>query len=121
MWKYGCLDVKRTHVEDRAHERLLKIARDYQETLIEDEIKEKILELMKTSKSRNERGIDRETRLPKYFLTGRLPDYRNIWVMLCIVEDVENKNRMIKTVWSGSEVKKPGSKNKLGRRKRIER
>ncbi|KKN26582.1 hypothetical protein LCGC14_0873200 [marine sediment metagenome] len=120
MWKYGCLDVKRTHVEDRVHERLLKIARDYQETLVEDEIKEKILELMKTSKNRNERGIDRATKLPKYFLTGMLPDSRNIWVMLCIVEDEENKNRMIKTVWSGSEVKKPESKITFGRRKRFE-
>ncbi len=119
MWNVHCLDIKKTHVEEMAHDRLLKTAREYQETLTEEEAKERILKLMGTCKSRIDKGIDRETKLPKYFLYGRLPDSRNIWVRLCVVEDEKRKNRMIKTLWTDAEERTP-KLEKRGRRKRFD-
>ena len=95
-----------------AHDRLLKAAREYQETLTEDEAKEKVLEIMKTSENKDLAGVDEVTNLPKYFIYERLPGSRNIWVKLCIVEDEKKKVRMIKTLWIDSEERIPKPKRK---------
>ncbi len=117
MWNVGCLTIRRTHVEERAHDRLLRTARDYQETLTEDEAKEKVLEIMKTSDNKDRAGVDEDTHLPKYFIYERLPGSRNIWVKLCIVEDEKKKLRMIKTLWTNSEERTPKSKRKSKRKR----
>ena len=112
MWDVGCLEISESHVIERSHDRLLKTARDYLETLSEDDAKDKVLEIMKTSKNKDFAGIDRETKLPKYFIYERLPGSRNIWVTLCIVEDDKKKIRRIKTLWTVSEERKPKEERK---------
>lgn len=115
MWDVGCLEISESHVIEKAHDRLLKTARDYQETLTEDEAKEKVLEIMKTSKKKDHAGVDRQTKLPKYFIYERLSGSSNIWVTLCIVEDEKKKIRRIKTLWTVSEERKPKKEKKKKR------
>ncbi len=119
MWNVYCLDIKKTHVEEMAHDRLLKAAREYQETLTEDEAKEKVLQIMKTSQKKSFIKVCEDTNLPKYFIYERLPGSKNIWVKLCIVEDEKRKIRMIKTLWTDSEARTP-KPEKRSRRKRFD-
>jgi transcription termination factor NusB len=107
MWNATCLESQQTHVERRARERLLHVARIYQESLTEEEAKQKILEIMKSCTVKDYRGIDLETSLPKYKIRKHLPDSRNIFVILIIVEDNENKTRKIKTLYTNYDELEP--------------
>lgn len=98
MWKVECLEMKKAHVELRARERLLNAARAFQETITEEEAKQKVLELLKVCSTKDFRGIDPKTNLPKYFVRKILSGSINLSVIICYVEDDETKTRKIKTL-----------------------
>jgi len=98
MWQVGCLESSQTHVEEKTRDRLLKAARDMQESITMEEAKEKVLEIMRRCDNKDSLNIDPQTNLEKYWLRELLPGSQNIWLDLCIIEDKTNNTRKIKTL-----------------------
>ena len=99
MWNATCCEKYQRHVEERASDRIINYSRILNESHTEAEIKEKILNLMRTSENKHYIEMDKETNLPKYYLTEYLSNSR-IKVYLCVIEDKQKKERKIKTLFT---------------------
>jgi len=109
MWNASCFKNAKEHVEMRARQRIIHYSRTiYNEILTEKDVKEKILDIMRTSSHKDFIEIDKESALPKYKLRDVLPKSK-ISVCLYIIEDEKNKERKIKTLLTDWEEKFPNN------------
>ena len=100
MWIAKCHSGSELHVERMARERIIFNLRNIHNIILsEEEVKEKILDLLKISTQKEQIKSDKDSNVPKYKLYGTFPD-TNIIVCLYIIEYEEAQIREIKTVIS---------------------
>ncbi len=98
MWHAKCHSGSELHVEQRARERIIIYLRNLHKIILsEEEVKEKVLELLKTSSKKEQIESDKDTHIPKYKLYGILPG-TNLTICLYILEYKEDLRREVKTI-----------------------
>lgn len=97
-WNASCYEPLLTHVEERT-ERVMRDARLYKEHITPEDLKRKILDILRESKNVNYMGIDRDTSLPKCSIRKVLPNSK-ISLVLILIEDKQRKERKLKTLWT---------------------
>jgi len=111
MWTTSCFEYENDifHIEERAW-RIIQRAREIGVIYSQEELKEEILELMKLFSVYEDEGLDLETSLPKKIAKVHLSK-AEFPVFLVIVEDIEQKIRMLKTFWTDRELIRNGKED----------
>ncbi len=99
MWNVRCPNnpKDKVHVEKRARERIIRPLRNYHIYLNEQEVKEKIIFILKTSNSKKKMPYDYGSTIPKYKFFELLPDTA-LEVFFVILEYEDENVREIKTI-----------------------
>lgn len=98
MWYGKCHSGSKLHVEEMARERIIIHLRNFHNIILsEEEVKEKVIELLKTSSKKDQIEYDKDLNIPKYKLYGILPG-TNLTVCLYVLEYKEDLCREIKTL-----------------------
>lgn len=98
MWNAKCHSGSELHVEQMARERIIFDLRNYHNTIIsEEEVKERVLRLLRIGSHKEQIESDRDSNIPKYMLYGTLPD-TDLPVCLYILEYEAEQIREIKTI-----------------------
>ena len=98
MWYAKCHSGSQLHVEKMARERIIAHLRNFHHIILsEEEVKEKVLELLRTSTKKEQIKYDKSSDIPKYKLSGILPG-TSLTIYLYILEYKEGLRREVKTL-----------------------
>lgn len=98
MWYVKCHTGSQVHVEEKARERIILHLRNFQNKILsEEEVKEKVLELLRTTSKKEQIKCDEGANIPKYKVYGILPG-TSLTICLYILEDKEGLCREVKTL-----------------------
>ncbi len=98
MYNAKCHSGSKVHVEQMAKERIIFHLRNFHNIVLsEKEVKEKVLEVLKTSSIKKQIKCDLGSNIPKYRLYGILPG-TNLNICLYILEYKDALLREVKTI-----------------------
>jgi len=98
MWYTKCHSGSQLHVEKMARERIIADLRNLHNIILsEEEVKEKVLELLRTSSKKKQIKCDNGANIPKYKIFGILPG-TSLTICLYILEYKEDLRREVKTL-----------------------
>jgi len=111
MWITACFEYKRDifHIEDRAW-RIIQRIRERNIDYSPEDLKKEILELMKSFSEYEDKGLDKDTSLPKKKVKINLSKL-DFPIYLVIIEDAAEHLRMLKTFWTDRELVKNGKED----------
>lgn len=98
MWYVKCHTGSQVHVEEKARERIILHLRNFQNKILsEEEVKEKVLELLRTASKKEQIKCDEGANIPKYKVYGILPG-TSLTICFYILEYKEGLRREVKTL-----------------------